>query len=81
MVLELRCRRCGKQRTFLPVDLLKICNPMHPVHLPPFECGRCGTAEFVSVRTRVPLPEEYGRLSIRRPVGQVWKWRTSLLGD
>jgi hypothetical protein len=81
MVLELRCSLCRRRVTYLAHDLLEVCGPDHPVHLAPFGCARCGTTEYVRVKARVPALEEYGRLVIRRPAGQVWKWRTGLLGE
>ena len=81
MVVELKCNYCKKMVTYLAIDLLRVCPPNQSVHLPPFGCARCGTMEYVSTRTRIPLPEEYGRLIIRRPVRQVWKWRDSPLGE
>ena len=81
MVLDIRCNRCHRQVTYLALDLLKVCGPSHPLHVPPFGCGKCGSAEFVRLRTRIPSPEEYGRLAIRRPVKQVWKWRVGVLGE
>lgn len=81
MVLELRCNKCRRKTTYLALDLLKVCGPLHPAHVPPWPCGRCKTAEFVSAKSRIPSLEEYGRLAIRRPVGQVWKWRVGMLGE
>lgn len=81
MVLELRCRLCRQRATFMALDLLRVCGPHHPVHVAPFSCGRCGTIDYVTVKTRVPSLEEYGRLPIRRPVRQVWKWEDGLLGE
>lgn len=81
MVLELKCNGCHRKVTYLALDLLAVCGPRHPVHVPPWPCGKCRTSEYVSVRARVPYLEEYGRLPIRRPVGQVWKWRVGLLGE
>lgn len=81
MVVELRCNLCRRTVTYLAIDLLRVCPPDHSVHVPPFGCARCGTMEFVSIRSRIPLPEEYGKLIIRRPVRQVWKWTNSPLGE
>jgi hypothetical protein len=81
MVLELRCALCRTRVTYLAHDLLRVCGPDHPVLVAPFDCGRCGTSEFIRVRPRVPALEEYGRLPLRRPVGQVWKWKVGLLGE
>jgi len=81
MLVELRCNLCRRGATYLAHDLLPVCGADHPAHVAPFACTRCGTAEFVRVRTRVPALEEYGRLAIRRPVEQVWKWRSGLLGE
>mgnify|MGYP001211803433 CR=1 FL=1 len=71
MVMELRCNLCRKSVTYLAHDLLRVCSPDHPAHLPPFGCARC----------RVPLQEEYGKLVIRRPQRQVWKWEDIPLGE
>jgi hypothetical protein len=81
MVVELRCNLCRRRVTYLAHDLLRVCSPDHPVHVPPFPCGRCRTTEYVSTRCRIPLLEEYGKLAIRRPLRQVWKWGRSYLGD
>lgn len=81
MILELRCNLCRRYVAFLARDLIEVCGPTHPLHLAPFGCTHCATKEYVRVKTRVPNLEEYGRLPIRRPVMQVWKWRTGLLGE
>ena len=81
MVIELRCNFCRKSVTYLAHDLLRVCAPDHPVHVPPFSCARCGTMEYVSARCRIPLPEEYGKLLVRRPQRQVWKWTNMPLGE
>jgi len=81
MLVELRCNMCRRGVSFLAHDLLPVCGADHPVHVAPFDCTHCGTAEFVRVRTRVPSLEEYGKLAIRRPVAQVWKWRSGMLGE
>lgn len=81
MVVELRCNLCRKSVTYLAHDLLRVCAPDHLVHVPPFSYTRCGTMEYVSARCRIPLPEEYGKMLVRRPQRQVWKWANTPLGE
>ncbi len=81
MVVELKCNFCRKTVNYLANDLIRVCPPDHPANQPPFPCGRCGTMEYVSARARIPSLEEYGKLTIRRPIRQVWKWVQSPLGE
>lgn len=78
LMLIMRCSGCGKVMRFWAADLVKVVNPDHQAHEPPFPCSRCQTREYVSVRWTLPSAMELAEgLTVRRPVRQVvrWKWR------
>lgn len=77
MLITLRCGMCGARANFWAADLVRVLGWDHELHLPPFPCSRCRTAEYVSVRASLPSAGERQSLTVRRPVRQVvrWIWR------
>ncbi len=82
-LLVLKCNLCRRTTYFLAIDLLTIIDPKHPVHIPPFPCGRCKTREYVNVKIHHPNPGDYGQLPVRRPgkIVRIQKWRNVKLGE
>lgn len=71
------CKRCVH---YLAADLVEIGLGDRPALVPFWPCSRCRTAEFVSVKVRLPAPGDLGVLKVRRPARlQVVKWRTVAL--
>lgn len=68
------CGLCKVTATYWAHDLMRVVGPHHIVHTPPFACSRCGTMEFVNVKTTVPPTSELSKIIVRRPVKQVTKW-------
>lgn len=77
MLITLRCNGCHRTMYFWAVDLVRVLGEHHQVHVPPWPCSRCKTAEFINVTWAVPSPEKLAGLTVRRPVRKVerWLWR------
>jgi hypothetical protein len=42
-----RCALCRRLVRFLAADLVGVLSPRRDALLPPFNCSRCGTAEYL----------------------------------
>ncbi|WP_394181151.1 hypothetical protein [Yoonia maritima] len=82
-VVLIRCGLCRRGATFLASDLIQVVDPMHPVHLPPFGCSKCGTTEYIDIRMATPQSKDVGLMPVRRLVGskKVWLWQDKVLGE
>ncbi|MFS4583773.1 hypothetical protein [Phaeobacter sp. C3_T13_0] len=80
-LVVLRCTLCRRCVHYLANDLAEVVGDKHPVHIPPFPCSKCRTAEHVTITCRSPHPGDLGQIMVRRPAG--WKriWKTVPLGD
>lgn len=78
-----RCGLCQRATTFLATDLVRILNPSRPVDAPPFTCSKCGKADYIDVKVRMPRDGDYGHLIIRRllRLRTTWEWGNRKLGD
>ncbi|QDC11291.1 hypothetical protein FHY55_19540 [Oceanicola sp. D3] len=83
LLLLIRCNLCRRAIYSTPSDLMKIVDPQHPLHLPPFPCSRCGQTEYVEMRQHRPAHGDYGRIPIRKleKVVEVKIWKNVMLGD
>ena len=59
-VVLMRCGLCRRGATFLASHLIQVVDPMHPVHLPPFGCSKCGTTEYTDIRMATPQSKDVG---------------------
>lgn len=82
-LVTLRCGLCHRAVTYLASDLVELVNPEQDVHIPPFQCGKCGKLDYLQVTLRMPAAGDYGNLTIRRPgpVRRTQTWKTCKLGD
>ena len=84
-LLVVMCNKCRRLTYYLTTDLVHVpdIGPKHFVHMPPFQCSRCKTKEYISTRLKTAFDTEYGNLEVRRLTGikQVPVWRTTKLGD
>lgn len=74
MMLMVRCGLCRRTANYWADDLLKVLGPLHELHVAPFPCSRCKTAEYINVKWKVPSGSDLSSLTVRRPVKQVSKW-------
>lgn len=81
-LIIVRCEGCKRSVRYLASDLVTLLDPKRYAHLPPFPCGRCGTADRMKVRFHAPSPGDYGHLVVRRPgaVKVTQMWRSVKLG-
>ena len=51
-------------------------------HVPPFECSRCGRADYIHVALKIALVGDYGHIIVRRPgpVRRTQTWYNEKLG-
>ena len=77
MLITLRCGLCRRAAHFWATDLVKVVGENHQMHIAPFPCSRCQTAEYIDVTWSVPSPSTLSGLTVRRPVRKVerWLWR------
>ena len=77
-MLMVRCNLCHRTVNYWAYDLVKVVGPHHEVHVPPFQCSRCRTREYLDVKCTIPSASELATLTVRRPVKQIakWIWRT-----
>lgn len=82
-LMLIRCNLCRRSTYFHASDLVKVVDPRHPLHRPPFPCSRCKTAEYLRMTPHSPRAGDFGRLPVRvlDKVVQVHKWRDTKLGD
>ena len=83
LLLVVHCNLCHHTANYLAADLVRILDPGRDARIPPFECGACGTDDYVSVALRLPAAGDYGSLIVRRPAGirLVQTWANLKLGD
>ena len=75
MVLVVRCGGCRRTVTYWAEDLVQVLGPRHQAHVPPWNCGRCRSREFMAMRWSLPGAEEMAQgLTVRRPVRKIVKW-------
>jgi hypothetical protein len=74
MLVSMRCGLCRKTLHFWAADLVTVLGPGHPVHVPPWPCSRCRTAEHIDMRWTVPSPAMLQGLTVRRPIRKIEKW-------
>ncbi len=79
-LIVMRCNGCHRMIHFIASDLAKIVGHDHYAHIPPFECARCRTTEFIDMTLKHPSAEDIGKIVVRRPRTRV-HWRNALLGD
>ena len=77
----MKCGGCNRTVYFLASDLEKIIGGDHYAHVPPFECSRCRTEEFVMMAIHHPSAEDIGHIVVRRPGPPVLRWYNAKLGD
>jgi len=77
MLITLRCNGCRRTLHFWAADLVKVVGEHHQVHLAPWPCSRCQTADFIDVSWTVPGAAMLTGLTVRRPVRKIerWLWR------
>lgn len=77
MLITLRCNGCRRTMHFWAVDLVRVVGEDHQLHLAPWPCSRCRTAEYISVSWTVPGAAMLAGLTVRRPVRKIerWLWR------
>jgi hypothetical protein len=77
------CGLCRRAATYLASDLVQLLNPERDALEPPFPCSRCGKAEYVTVKLRLPSEGDWGSLVVRRPrpIRRIRTWRWVKLGD
>ncbi len=82
-IIKVRCNLCHRQVNYLASDLVKVLGASWPSFVSPFPCSCCGTAEFIDVRTALPMLGDYGALQVRRPVSSrvVVTWKNLALGE
>lgn len=80
-IVTLRCNGCRRTVNYLATDLIEVVGPHHHLQIPPFDCSRCGTTEYVEVKVRCPTQEEVGLITVRRPAGKRQLWRNEVLGE
>ncbi|AGT07919.1 hypothetical protein [Paracoccus aminophilus] len=83
LLIRLRCNGCRRSVYYWAADLVKVVGPYHQVHVPPWRCSRCKSAEFVEVHATYPHAELLGKVTIRRPVKEItrWIWRNEVGGE
>lgn len=75
MLIVMRCNGCKRTARFWASDLAKVVGIWHEVHVPPWQCSRCGTMEYMQAWWEVPSAATLQEgLTIRRPVEQVTRW-------
>ncbi|ADO41328.1 hypothetical protein [Ketogulonicigenium vulgare] len=75
LLIAMQCTGCKQQRYYWASDLVKVLEPFHEAHVPPWPCAACRTGEWMVMRWMFPYPELMQRIGkIRRPVGRVTKW-------
>ena len=78
MLIVMLCNGCRRSVNYWAEDLLLVLDPYHEAHVPPWQCGRCKTIEYMQMRWKRPYPDELAKgLTVRRPVkkGERWIWR------
>lgn len=74
MLIRVRCGKCGRAANYWAADLVEVVGPDHELHIPPFRCSRCRTAEWMYVSREVPDASAVASLVVRRPVRKVTRW-------
>lgn len=82
MLIECRCRRCERLRTYLAADLIGIFHPSAVVGELWGRCPRCGFSECWSEQERYAISADVGHTLIRRPSGfrKIQLWRNDYYG-
>lgn len=82
-LIVVRCSLCRRSATYLAADLVAIIDPAHDASEPPFNCSKCGKADYMRVTLRLPAAGDWGSLPVRRPgpLKVTQTWRTVKLGD
>ena len=77
MLLTLRCNLCRRVTHFWAADLVPVIGEQHQIHVPPWPCSRCRTAEYINVTWCIPSGAMLDGLTVRRPVRKIerWIWR------
>ncbi len=81
--MKVNCNLCRRTIYYLATDLVQFVGAAHPVHILPFACGTCKTAEYMRMTVHAPDIGDCGKLRMRRidKVVQVTKWIDVLLGE
>lgn len=80
-LIIVKCSLCHREAYFMAGDLVQIFGHSRSVFGLPFSCTKCRDREFLTIRVRVPDAREFGRLLLRRPVGEqrIQLWREERL--
>lgn len=75
-LITLRCGLCRRKAHFWAADLVQVVGD-HQLHVPPFPCGQCRTADYIDVTWTIPDQSMLRGLTVRRPVRKIerWLWR------
>lgn len=75
MLIAMHCSGCRRTAHYWAADLVVVLGPHHQAHVPPWQCSKCRSREWMSMRWRVPGAEEMAQgLTVRRPVRKIEKW-------
>lgn len=82
-IISIRCNLCQRRTNFMAEDLVKVLDPARPIHAPPFPCSKCSTSQYIDVKVTTPYRKDFGRMVVRRLVGQSLRniWSDKKLGD
>ena len=62
LLVVMKCGGCNRTVHFLASDLEKVIGPDHYAHVPPFDCSRCRTKEYLMMALHRPTAEDLGRM-------------------
>ena len=81
LLIVMKCGGCRRTVHFLAADLAQVVGGDHYAHVPPFDCSRCQTKDYLMMAVHHPRAEDLGHITVRRPGKSVIKWYDATLGD
>lgn len=80
--IRVHCNLCRRTTHFYAVDLAEVYGGEMLAHEWRPACSKCRKADYVSVRSFFPGPDDVGRILMRRPAGhrRIQLWRDEWYG-